>query len=356
MSHAFLRLVGVDDAGDSIGSTPTAAWTLSQLWEGYLLPICYEQRDAQPATLKQIAESLTCWRAFTGDPPLARITAVTCAAFVKMLRRLPSNRPRTPKGRSPEKWLQLLAEKTAERPISRNTLLKHVRTLQRLLDLAGPSTRKNRSAAGVLDRIPWFDAPEADPPGDCDVLTLEELRAWIDACRFARYPHKEQTGVEPAVWWVSLLLCMYNTGLRIGTSQRAAWSWFDAGGTVLRVPPSGIKRRRAKSLFVNEPARAAMAVLAVPGRDLIWGFPGWPKSESYLRRLRLELQERAGLPPERRLGFHAIRATTATAVTELTGDLSLAQLQLGHGAATTTANHYTRIQRAGRKLNELPQP
>jgi len=352
-SAQHLRLFAVDTPAD----TPNAAWPLTLFWRAYARPICYEPKAAAPRTLQQIAESLRLWEALTGDPPLARITQATCAAFLRGLHQLPARRPNPPADAPYARWIATLAAAPTPGPtMARNTVLKHARTIQRLLDLAGPRGRRNRSAADLLATVPWLDTPAADPATDCDPFTIDELAAWIAATATARYPSKAVTGILPGTWWRTLLLFLYNSGLRIGTALAARWSWLDSTGSLLRVPAAGIKRRRVKAFYLNTAARDALATIATPARALLWPFPGWPRSESYLRRRRLQLQAAAGLPPHRRLGFHAIRATAATAITELTGDLSLAQLQLGHSSATVTANHYTALRRAARRLDDLPQP
>jgi len=66
--------------------------------------------------------------------------------------------------------------------------------------------------------------------------------------------------------------------------------------------------------------------------------------------------DRAGIPRSPRAsGFHAFRHAGSSIISEVTGDLKLAQIQLGHKRISTTANIYThanmrQVEQAGEVL------
>ena len=68
--------------------------------------------------------------------------------------------------------------------------------------------------------------------------------------------------------------------------------------------------------------------------------------------------DRAGIERlARNSGFHAFRHAGSSIINELTGDLKLSQVQMGHKRLSTTANIYTHtnerhVERAGEVLAE----
>ncbi len=333
---------------------------LSEFYREYALPVCLEQKGAAAGTVKQYNETLGFWAAFTGDPSIEQISERTNAEFVKSIRRLPAHHGRKPPAMEHADWLWSLTRDESGPRITTNTIAKHCRHIQRLLYLTGPCSRRNKLGAGLVDRVPWFDPPAPERDDDVEAFSFAEVEIWLDACREATLPKQARTGVLPSAWWQALILFLYNTAVRIGTAQVLEWSWLRTGdtpqGAILRVPPAGIKCHHGRLIYCNQAAVDAIAPLR-GSRQKVFGFPGWPKSESYLQRLREELQEKAGLPAERRLGFHALRKLACTTIIEQTHDVGIAQRQLGHqrGSMVTIGN-YTQVKASGPALEALPQP
>jgi integrase len=316
----------------------SAEMTLAEFYERYVKPIVLEPRGAAERNLKQFDESLRYWRTFTGDPPLQRIDEWVCAAFVAGVSRMPGRRgPR----------------------LAPNTIRKHCTQLQRLLDLAGPRSRQNRSGRGLLDDVPYLERPPQEHHEPEDVFTIEELSAWLDACRHAKRPRIP--GLRPPVFWRSLVKFIYNVGTRIKTTILLEWSMVD--GDVLRVPPrlrgrpDIYKGNTGKTFTLNEAARDALAAVRTADKRL---FP-WPlrarsidSTLSYVQKVRRELLALTDIPPQRRFGFHGIRRLTAT---ELAGDNPLvAQKQLGHTAMAVTRDSYVARRVVEKSLGRLRQP
>jgi len=253
-----------------------------------------------------------------------------------------------------ESWIWSLVEEDHDERLAVATVVKHCRTLQPLLNMTGPIDRRNPNGLGLVERSAWFDPPRLDAAQTLDAFTLDEIAAWLSVCSLSRSPKAEETGVPPAKWWRSLVLFLFNTGLRIGAAMQLRWSWID--GHIITVPPAGMKRRKGQTLYANAQAVAALREIRVPDRDLVFAFPNWPRSQNWLQRLREQLLAAAGIPQEHRWGFHGLRGACAMTLTESTGDVSLSQLQLGHTRVSTTINHYQRVKAAGPALERLPQP
>lgn len=310
--------------------------TLSAFYAGYVEPICLA--SAAPRNREQYQGTMRLWVALTGDPQLRVITNATCAAFVASLVSRVDGRYT----RYPERGGRL----------SPNTVRKHCAVIGRCLSLAGEPSRSNRLGAGLLEVVPWLEAPPMvldDPDG----FTVAEVERVLEATRFAKRPEKIP-GVSAPAWWAGLILFDHNTGLRLGELLALRWSWIredEAGSSWLHVPAEFMKgRRRGRRVYLNRFALAALASIRGE-RELI--FP-WPHCPSWLHECRLRILEAAGLPPERRFGFHGLRKRHITEVAMQ--NAMAAQLTAGHTSARTTIDHYTMREVLVPALDALPQP
>jgi integrase len=309
--------------------------TLAQFFKKYVKPVCLVAGGAAPRNLEQYAESLAYWARFTRDPPLGELSQADCAAFVAGLR--------------------TLTNKRTGQPISPNTIRKHCTEIQRVLDLAGPRGRQRsaRLAAGLITQVPYCERPPQRRKPPTDSYTLIEVQQVLAAVGVARRPRLIDTSVPPAVWWDSLIRFLLNVGTRIETTMALTWSMVVAkpDGPWLVVPPEIYKgRRHGLELPLNAPAFAAL--VALRGRDQHL-FP-WPYSLNYLHQCRKKLLAASTLPPERRLGFHALRKTLATELARQDG--KLAQAAMGHAAFSTTSASYIHPNVMRAAFDRLPQP
>lgn len=274
---------------------PTAEWPLERLWADYLRPI--KAIGGKERNLEAIEETLRLWTEATHGPPLAQISVGLLAAWVEWLGKRPGIRRAT---------------------LTSATIHKHCRTLQSLLNAAGPP-RAGRPGARAILEVPYVPRPEVIY-GICDedCLTLAELaRLWQAAA------HMPRPTLRPAIYWRTLLLAAYYTGLRRGTLLKAEWDWLrdDEHGRWLLCPPGTVKRKKTPH-WCSIPTALAAALLELrkltgQGRHL---FP-WTKTRGYFDDCRRELWLRAGLGNERghRNALHGIRKRAATELSKIDG-------------------------------------
>jgi integrase len=234
-------------------------------------------------------------------------------------------------------------------PISQNTVHKLCGQMESIFRWAGPASKRCRHAADLfvgLDRdgrprrLPWLDGP-GKVEGRERIFTRAELLRWLEACRYATTPEIED--VAPADWWRALLRVIYYTGMRIGSVLAARYSWISIkdGDHWLEVPAATMKAKRPEAICLTAKTMAALDSIRRPGRDVIFAWP-WPPCGSH-RQLYQEcerLQDLAGIPPERRFRFHAIRACAGDTLYDL--DPQMAREALCHRDVRTTEQSYVR--------------
>jgi len=305
--------------------------TLSELFDRYFLPVYLRSTMADPKTIAEYRTAIRLWCKFVWDPPLRLIDNAACAAFV---------------------FEDLNREN--EKPISPNTVRKHLTHLQMVLHAAGPQTKQYPWAAsqyglfgddpfGRPKTSPWFiKPPEREKPAE-DGLTLDEIGRLLDVC---------PTAIKPAIpecpaplWWRMLLLFGYNTGLRRGSLLALRRSWIqpfaDAG--LLSLPGRASKKKLPKLIYVNPEAMAALEQM--PTGDLV--FP-WTESMASFNRYRRQLWEAAEVPPAHK--FHGLRKAIGSELYAI--DPKAAQLQLGHQSERTTRRSYVCNAAAAASLAE----
>lgn len=184
-------------------------------------------------------------------------------------------------------------------------------------------------------------APDAPP--------LREPRrvpfAWsVDQLRllFAAVEQSERLVILPGgkipfrIWLGSLLMCMWDSGERLGALLKVRWKHIDRQTGRLVVPAEVRKfRTEDKSFQLHQQTLAAI--------DLLWQtcpppsleavvFP-WPHTISTLMNWYRRVLKAAGLPHERKQMFHAVRRTVASYYTAAGGD---ATRLLGHSSPSVT--------------------
>ena len=314
---------------------------------------------AVAGTLDEYIESARLFAALVGDPELKNIGAQQFSAFKSGLARLPARRPRKrpdetyaehiwqciePKQRPDETTSQFAtrqAAAVAAAKQSANTRRKHCITVNRLLGLAGPSKFADDDTLGFLKKSPRMKPPAQEIDDNVEAYTDAEWSLWLAGLDAATRPGKAYTGFDAPLWWRALLPFLRESGVREGTALSARWEWIDAAGW-MHVPPGGMKQRRGKPVYLSQAARAAIEPLRpTPAVGLIFGWPRtWPQGYNTLYRGCQQTQSAAGLPRERWIGLHAIRATCAGRLIAATGSVELAQKHLGHTKAATTIRHY----------------
>jgi integrase len=336
---AYLRLF--DPLPPAGRSRPTMRlspnMTLSEFFAAHVLPAFLRPTNASKRNIDQYRESLKLWEAITAGPSIHQIGQATCAEFVAKLQQ--------------RKWRGAR--------ISVNTVRKHCVAVQKIIDLAGPRTRKNRVAVGLFcEEPPYLERPAKQTHPVRDDFSLDEIRAIIAACQ-AAVATDNLAGVPPTIWWTSLFLFLQNTGLRIGTAMCASWSMFDPHYPGwLDIPPAAYKGGRNGGYFyVNSHARKAIEqVRQLAGADCPSLFPwkNWPVSANWLQRCRRKIMDSSGLPGHRRFGFHGCRKFLGTWVAPQ--NALLASIILGHKSANVTRDSYVNPKVVEELLERVPQP
>ena len=238
------------------------------------------------------------------------------------------------------KFKKGLAGKSGKKPgthMVSNTIRKYIRQLAPMLDMAGPKDSKNKRGLGIL-----ADVPELNPPAEVyrdaeDTLTRDEIKRWIEAAKSRRA--SDISGVDSSVWWESLLLFLYNTGIRIGAVVQMRWDWIDYERRIIKQE----KLPGVKSTYIAVLNREAMEMLDrmkkispyIGNDDRVFGWDMHPRT---LYDHANKQQALAGIPKDRRFKFHAIRKYFGSELAK--ENLAVATKALGHSNPTVTARYY----------------
>lgn len=152
-------------------------------------------------------------------------------------------------------------------------------------------------------------------------------------------------GVPGRLWWTSLLLTLYDSGLRIHPALQLRLADWDARRQTLFVAAEFQKHRSDQLCPVSDQTAATIqaSIAAVPGRALLWPRDFHIGTLYYRLERFLRL---AGLPHGRRDKFHKLRRTSAT----------LAELHVGPGAASAHLQHSSpRVTESYLDRSMLPQ-
>lgn len=366
-----LRIHAPDGLPDGSPPEPSLEWTWPQFFRDYVRPRMRQQivsHHRRRRGIEPYTEAVGHWKRLSGNPTLDATSRQHCDRFVRRLFRLPGRRgPKSlfrwsarrrawlrvrpqPEAAAREKLLARPERDYRVRPrISQNTVRKICAQVETVFRWAGESSKRLPHAVDLFvgvdgggrpRRRPWLDSPSR-VEGDERIFTRLELMAWLDACRYSESPQIE--GVAPADWWRALVRFIYYTGMRIGSVLAARYAWIaeKEGSAWLNMPGRRMKGKRPESICLTARTMAVLDSIRRPGRDRIFAWP-WPASGSH-QQLYFEcerLQELAGIPPERRFRFHAIRACAGDTLYDL--DPEMAREALCHKDLRTTEASYTR--------------
>lgn len=312
---AQLRIFWPDDIGRAkVPQIPT----LTQFYEAYVLPCVRAPRGRAEGTIEQDRIALRHWERVTGDPPLDAITQQTCAQF--------------------------MAGISDKSPATRRKIAVH---LQFILDHAGPRDRRHRSAAQVVDFVPFLERPEFASREPEPAFTLHEIGLLIDAARRIS-PARPISIIDQPLWWASLIRFAWHTGLRRMNILNAHWAWLRSDGW-LEIPSSRYKQNKTQRRFyLSEAARTAIyRVRSKEGRLLAWN-----GSLSHFRKKWNQLK--AVLPKGRRFGLKAIRRAALTWLAER--NPLVARLVAGHRRLDVLEDFYVQREVVIQLLESMPIP
>jgi len=340
----------------SAGDGLSPEMTLAAFFRAYVAPAVLAARAAAPANIVQYEESLRLWACYTGDPSLAEIGAD---------RSIPTGFRQA-----------LFARKWRGKLLSPNTIRKHLGAVQFMLDLAGPQVsglmgagrRTNESKArpdglfGLDDRgrprpTPYLERPplRKKPAEDC--FTIEEISRWLEACTRATVPRG--LAISAPQFWIALVWWTYNVGTRIGTTLQLRWDMLPGRGDTLYVPAvievdgktiKVLKGSNDQQFHVNDETWRVIHAIRTDDPRI---FP-WPHCMSYLHTIRKRLLAAAGIPPERRFGFHGGRKCLCTELMQI--NPMAAQKALGHLGIAMSRDHYTSTRIVAKAMKKLRQP
>jgi integrase len=324
-------------------SGPSLDWTIRQFFEGFVLPRYLVAKNRQPGTIKLYRQVVDLWEELTPNPSLRSIEQDDdlCRDFVEALKRRPG-----------------LKKKSKVAP---NTVRKLCVHFQKILDLAGPKNRRNRSPARLMGESPYVERPEAvhtPPDGD---FTLDEIGMWLGVCDRARNA-KNLGGLDPQKFHSALILFCYNTGFRIDTVMSASWDMIGRTKTDwITIPPQIYKGRKwGGDFYLNRHARAAIESIRTRKSNLLFPWRGWPSSQSWLQESRREILALTNIRPHRRFGFHGLRNSLGTWLAAKNPMVS--SIVLGHrmgetaGFSATTRDFYVNPDIVVEWLEQVPQP
>lgn len=283
--------------------------SLRQLFRYHYLPHCIE--DPTSRNIEGYERALDLWEELTDNPPLAEITGETLSQFKA----------------------QLLAYRWRGKVISVNTAIKHLSHVQWILDQAGPPGRrgKERTAAGVLDRVPYTKLPKRRETYTEEVPTDEVVRLFHTAGEHARLPRVD--GVHPGHLWQALFGVQLCTSLRIGQCAAipmAAVRWRES---MLLLPHEICRKSKRDEPKPVHPFVLKLLMRVRGTRELLF-----PLFETHSKKTIYDelhrLQDLAGVSS---FGFHAVRAITITSLSEISP--AAAQFAAGHASYQTTQTY-----------------
>ncbi|RCS41535.1 site-specific integrase [Bremerella cremea] len=279
---------------------------LRQFFLRHYIPHCIE--DPTSRNMEGYERALDLWEELTDNPPLKQITCETLSEF---------------KGK-------LLAFRFRGRTLAVNTVHKHLSHIQWVLDQAGPPGRrgKEKTAVGILDRVPFTKLPKRRETYQDEVPADDIVKVFHVAGEHARLP--KVPGVNPGHLWQAIFGLQLCTSLRIGQCSQIpmnAVKW-DRMQIVL---PYEICRKSKKDEPKPVHSFVMQLLMRIRGpRELLFPiFEEHSKKTIYDELHRL--QDLAGVP---HFGFHAVRASAITSLSEISGEA--AQFAAGHASMRTT--------------------
>ena len=203
-------------------------------------------------------------------------------------------------------------------------------------------------AEGVIEsvpRVPTIRQEQRQPTA----WTLGELRRLVAATT-------ELTGnmrdlpISRAAWFKSLILFLYDTGLRVSSTLTLASADLSLDNQIAIVRADGDKTWADQVVgFSGDTRQALQAVIG--DRETVWPYP-WTRRKLWddLKRIR----KAAGLPTGPRYAFHCVRRTHATQ-TVIAAGWDAARVSLRHSSEQMTRRYVDQSQVRSVRI-ELPSP
>jgi integrase len=296
--------------------------TVQEFFTTWYVP--HRLHDSPPATLDSYSVTLGLWAQVFGLIPIEEVTAWHLERFRAILAERPGYRGK----------------------LSPNTVRRHLRHLQSLLDAAGPTQRRRDQAAGLLKQVPYVRPPR---PVYRDPVAAEiaAVVATYRAAEFAYFPQVE--GLTPANWWRGAISMALSTALRLSQIRRLRWQDIDWDQRRV-IATAEVSRKSRRDAWLPLTDQAAADLLKIRRADAELLFP-WPHSSTVIWSHLKRLQKAAGIDSRNYWGWHGLRRLV---LSEITKSNAIAATQLaGHSRLETTARHYVPREQLRRTVETL---
>jgi integrase len=225
------------------------------------------------------------------------------------------------------------------------------------------TANKNQSMIAALWRFAWRKRAIDDLPRDVEKIPeFKRLPEAWSVDQFAQILDAASTTegmiceAPASHFFPALLLTLYDTGLRIGTTLKLPLSALGEDGW-LSVPPEIQKHKTGQAFRVDPKTLELLRSLPRGNSDRLFPAHRWRYPCVALERRYRKILKRAGLPSGARDLFHKIRRTNATYTADSAGE-EAAQKQLGHSHVGLTRRSYIdpRLLKRDQNVASLPRP
>ena len=269
--------------------------TLRELFEKY-----YLSPDLKRRTVEAYCGTFKHWEKLTDNPPLSEIDNVTLHTFKNAY--LEYNSP--------------------------TTFNKERRHLLAILNRLSPPGRNNPEGLGLIDRFIYIRKLK-EPEKIVRVATEKQLNAIYEACAEATWPDFE---FGAASWWRSLVVFLYNTGLRRNDFLALTTKEVDLEKSLIEF--SAEKTGKERRLPLHQSVVDHFASIW-SSREFVFPKPHGLKT---LYQQWYAIQKAAEIAQDDHLTFHQLRSTCGTHLFQRSP--GAAQEMLGHSSMETTRKSY----------------
>jgi len=201
---------------------------------------------------------------------------------------------------------------------------------------------------GLISRLPRFPKIRVEKRSP-DAWTLRDVNQLFDYV--ATLPGS--VGEIPAnLWWESILLAAYYTGLRLSGLLNVYWFQVDLQGKFLRAITN--KNKREQTFLIPEDLVALLQQIKDPPREKVWEYPY--KDQKWPCRTLRRIVDRAGIPAPKNLHGQLFQKMRRTCITwTAVNDLNMATRVAGHASPETTIKHYVDPRMLGAITPAVPR-
>lgn len=303
-------------------------FTLRCAYETYLMP-----DHLKPRTIESYYSLIAHWEK-------AKLTTPGCDPT----ERIPAGNPDMRKidNVSLLEFRRYLAAKLAP-----NSVRKYLKHLFVILNRIGPKSLRNPEGLGLISDVPYV-RPPAEVRRKPRTATAEEISAIYQVADLATWPECE---VPPPLWWRSLLVALYNVGLRRLDYLSARQDEFDLRLGVVSFDAE--KTGKESTLPLHPVVISHLLEIWQPERALVWPWRHGQtepdpidKKKTSLYGQWHRLRKAAGV--ERKITPHDIRRTCGSDLFSISPAAASECLQ--HSSIVTTQRSYVDCSRETREL------